>query len=189
MAHEALGLLQQGVKTGISGALLQGEKIFGVQDPNQLKMESTLGELRADFMKAISGAAVSKSEVKRLSTFLPSITDQETVIESKLNTLISETQRTKSTLLSTLGASDQGSAPDIRAQVTAAGYDYDAMRADGLTDVHKGFSGPLNCYGSSQIQTRSTSKGCSIRSSIYPSTRSRLLSLIIEGFCRRRPTL
>jgi hypothetical protein len=136
VANEALALLQQGVQTGpIAGAMLQGAKILGAQNPNQLKMESTLGKLRADFMKAISGAAVSESEVKRLSTFLPSITDQETVIESKLNTLIAETQRTKGNLLSTLGAADQGSAPDIRAQVTAAGYDYDAMRADGLTDA------------------------------------------------------
>jgi hypothetical protein len=136
VANEALAMLQQGVQTGpIANAMLQGGKLLGIQDPSQLKMESTLGKLRADFMKAISGAAVSESEVKRLSTFLPNITDQETVIESKLNTLISETQRTKGNLLSTLGAADQGSAPDIRAQVTAAGYDYDAMRADGLTDA------------------------------------------------------
>jgi hypothetical protein len=135
-ANEAHSLLQQGIQTGpIAGAMLQGAKLLGTQNPDQLKMESTLGKLRADFMKALSGAAVSEAEVKRLSTFLPNITDQETFIESKLNTLISETQRTKGNLLSTLGAADQGSAPDIRAQVAAAGYDYDAMRADGLTDA------------------------------------------------------
>lgn len=106
-ATEALGLLSKGISTGpLAGRLLQGAKVLGMQDAEQLKLEQMLGKIKADFMKALSGAAVAEPEAKRLAQFLPSITDQESVIQSKLNTLISETHRAKSNLLNTLGGSE-----------------------------------------------------------------------------------
>lgn len=104
-AQSALALLEQGVKTGpIAGRSLSGKKMLGIADPKQLELEQTLGKIKADFMKALSGAAVSDSEVKRLSKFLPSITDQESVIRSKLNTLMKETQQSEANFIRTLGA-------------------------------------------------------------------------------------
>lgn len=104
-AQEALTLLGKGVKTGpIEGTALQAKKITGQQNPDQLKLEQKLAKIKADFMKSISGAAVSESEAKRLSAFLPTIYDQESVIKSKLESLISESQRTKGIYLDTLGA-------------------------------------------------------------------------------------
>lgn len=106
-AQQALSLLDAGVTTGpVTGRLLQARKAGDVADPKQLQLEQTLGKMKADFMKAISGAAVSDKEVARLSQFLPSITDQEGVIRSKLTTLIGETDRAKNSLLSTLGGSE-----------------------------------------------------------------------------------
>ena len=112
-ANSALQLLETGVQTGpIAGNMLQFQKFLGEDysgkiDENQLKLEQLMSKIRADFMKAISGAAVSESEVQRLSAFLPSITDQEGVIKSKLGTLIDETNRAKQNLISTLGGTQQ----------------------------------------------------------------------------------
>lgn len=105
-ANKAIALLDGGVATGpLEGRLLQAKKFGGGGDPKQLELEQVLGKLRADFMKAISGAAVSDSEVIRLAKFLPDINDQENVIKSKLATLISETANAKANYLRTLGAS------------------------------------------------------------------------------------
>lgn len=137
-AEAALALLEGGVSTGpIAGRLLQGAKLIGNQNPDQLRLEQTLAKLKADFMKAISGAAVSESEAQRLASFLPEITDQETVIASKLAQLVTESERTKQNLLNTLGAvttTDVGESDLVQA-VTEAGYDYAAMRADGFSDA------------------------------------------------------
>lgn len=108
-ANRAKALIDQGVSTGpLAGRLLQGAKLFGKGDTSQLELEQTLGKLRADFMKAISGAAVSDAEVIRLSKFLPDITDQEATITSKLNTLVNETISSKENYLRTLGVVSQG---------------------------------------------------------------------------------
>lgn len=134
-SSQAISLLDQGVQTGpIAGTTLQMQKFLGTQDSSQLRLESLIGKIKADFMKALSGAAVSEAEVKRLSAFLPSITDQESVIRSKLETLTAETGRAKANLLNTLGASGGSSAVSAREAATNAGYDYDAMKADGLSD-------------------------------------------------------
>lgn len=104
-ANEALQLLAGGVSTGpIAGRLLQAAKLSGTQNPQQLVLEQIIGKLKADFMKALSGAAVSDKEVVRLSKFLPDITDQESVIQSKLNTLINETNRAKMNLSNSIGS-------------------------------------------------------------------------------------
>lgn len=107
-ANDALALLDLGVETGpVAGRTLQFKKTINQADPNQLKLEQLLGKIKADFMKALSGAAVSEQEVQRLSKFLPEITDQEDVIRSKLNSLIESTQKQRKTYFGLLGASTQ----------------------------------------------------------------------------------
>lgn len=110
-AERALGLLEGGVSTGpVSNLLLQGKKFAGYGDETQLKMEQLLGKIRADFMKAISGAAVSEQEVKRLSKFLPDLGDQENVIKSKLENLLTELASSRDVYVKTIGgASSQPS--------------------------------------------------------------------------------
>lgn len=122
-AQRALGLVNSGVQSGpVEGRLLQGAKLFGRGDTSQLQLEQTLGKLKADFMKSLSGAAVSDAEVIRLSKFLPDIYDQENVIVSKLNTLMQETNSAKGNYLSTIGA----------VNVDAAGGYEDYLRSIGL---------------------------------------------------------
>lgn len=108
-AGEALSLLDGGASTGpIASKLLGAAKFFGTANEKQMVLEQLIGKLKADFMKALSGAAVSEQEAVRLSKFLPDISDQESVIRSKLNTLIAETGRTKQNLLSTLQSQGGG---------------------------------------------------------------------------------
>jgi hypothetical protein len=103
-AERALTLLDEGISTGpLSNAVLQGKKFAGYGDEKQLQLEQLLGKLRADFMKAISGAAVSEQEVKRLSKFLPDLGDQENVIKSKLNNLLTEIASSKDVYVKTIG--------------------------------------------------------------------------------------
>lgn len=129
-AQKALDILTQGAQSGpVSGRVLWAKKLFDAQDPNQLALEQILAKIKADFMKAISGAAVSESEAVRLAAFLPTITDQEGVIEAKLNNLITESQRGRINLLGTLGA--VGDTTDTaREAIIAAGYNYDAIKKD-----------------------------------------------------------
>lgn len=137
-ATEALALLSsKKVQTGpVAGLLLQGKKVSDKADPDQLSLEQSLAKIKADFMKAISGAAVSESEARRLARFLPDIYDQEGVLTTKLNTLINESKKNRDTFLSTLGAAGPASpdGTDLAQQVSAAGYDYAQMRADGHSD-------------------------------------------------------
>jgi len=105
LAEDAAALIKTGVQTGpVAGRTLGLKKLVGGADPRQMELEQKLAKLKADFMKSLSGAAVSEQEVKRLEKFLPSITDQEDVIMSKLNTLSQESLRTKTNFLNTLGA-------------------------------------------------------------------------------------
>lgn len=106
-AETALNLLNEGVKTGsISGRVLGLNKFLGNSSDKinkQMELEQRLAQIKADFMKALSGAAVSEQEQARLSAFLPSINDQESVIKSKLNTLRNEMETKRAVFLETLG--------------------------------------------------------------------------------------
>lgn len=103
-AEKSLSLMNQGVKTGpFENLKLKGAKLINKADESQLSLEQSLSKLKADFMKSLSGAAVSESEAKRLAQFLPEFGDQEQVIKSKLNTLKSESVRSKENFLKTLG--------------------------------------------------------------------------------------
>lgn len=127
-ANDALTLLGQGVSTGpISGNFLQLQKLFGIAPENKMNLEQKIGKIRADFMKAISGAAVSEAEVKRLSAFLPSITDQESVIKSKLENLTNEVAQARTNYLNRLGASNTGASADT-AQNGGQNNNMDSLR-------------------------------------------------------------
>lgn len=56
-------------------------------NPTLLDMNATAEDLRSLIMKSRSGSAVSESEVKRLATFLPSVSDNDQLFNSKLKTL------------------------------------------------------------------------------------------------------
>lgn len=81
-------LLESGVNTGpLAGTF---NNIFGrLTNPSEyrqraIQLQSSIEQLRANFQKALSGAAVSEQEAKRLAKFLPNINDQESVIRNKL---------------------------------------------------------------------------------------------------------
>ena len=131
-AQQALALLASGVQTGpLQNVGLQGAKFAGNANPEQLKLEQLIGKLKADFIKSISGAAASESEVNRLAKFLPDIGDQENVIKSKLNTLLSETQRSRQNFLSTLGATQSATAAPTQTASSVEDPEIDAIAPDG----------------------------------------------------------
>ena len=103
-AQKALDLLNNGVQTGPIelGKLLAG-KLTNKANSNQLSYEQKIAMIRADFMKAISGATVSEPERKRLEAFLPVFTDQEGVAKSKLENLVTELGMKKNLFLDTMG--------------------------------------------------------------------------------------
>lgn len=107
-AADALELMETTSTGPLASKQLAAKKFFGLVDEtsDQLKLEQLLGKMKADFFKAVSGAAVSEQEVKRLSKFLPDISDQEGVIRSKLATLANEMERSRGNLISTLGATN-----------------------------------------------------------------------------------
>lgn len=131
-ATDAIAILDTGISTGpIAGRTFGFKKATGFVDPETLRYEQIIEKVKADFFKAISGAAVSDKEVVRLTKFLPSLTDQENVAKSKLETLISEVKRAQTNYTETLGAVTQ---TNVRETVINAGYDYDALKAAGHSD-------------------------------------------------------
>lgn len=125
-SQEAISLIDKGVSTGpFAGNFLQAAKLIGNADEDQLRLEQLLGKIKADFMKALSGAAVSEQEQVRLSKFLPDITDQETVIKSKLNTLIEEVNRSRTNYLKALGVEVSTATSDVSfTGKTSSGLEY-----------------------------------------------------------------
>lgn len=133
-AASALQLLDAGVKSGLfTGTKLGFDKVFGIENQQQAQLEQQLAFIKAEFMKALSGAAVSEPEVKRLSAFLPSIKDQESVIRTKLNTLITETQRKQQNFLDTLGG-------QLNSSFNSAGNASDSTQVKGMIEKAKPLS-------------------------------------------------
>lgn len=60
---------------------------FNIANPNLLDMNTETQNLKSGIMKERSGAAVGESEVKRLSQFLPIVSDNDQVFDSKLANL------------------------------------------------------------------------------------------------------
>lgn len=104
MASEAKQMIS-GISTGPIAGRIQGAQQMlpsgGDKSFNQL--DAKLSNIKSNFMKALSGAAVSEQEVARLSKFLPSTTDQEEVIKIKLDALENELSNRKKNTLKSLG--------------------------------------------------------------------------------------
>ncbi|MFH2146165.1 MAG: hypothetical protein ABII75_09125, partial [Candidatus Omnitrophota bacterium] len=92
-------------KTGpIAGRLSEVTRLADQADPNIVKLDAKLNSIKANYMKALSGAAVSESEVKRLAKFLPSINDTPTNIKIKMEEFRNNLETQKSSYFSALGA-------------------------------------------------------------------------------------
>jgi len=87
-AQEALNLVEQGVKTGPLSTILgkAGEKV-GVAGAGT-DLRALLSNLNSMLKSEIFGASVSPQEMKSLQDSVPSPTDQESVIKTKLKRLI-----------------------------------------------------------------------------------------------------
>lgn len=88
----------------IAGPLSEVTRLTRFGDSKIVQLDSLLSSLKANFMKAISGAAVSESEVKRLSKFLPSINDTEQTLQIKIKQFEDSLNMQKKAYLGTLGA-------------------------------------------------------------------------------------
>lgn len=86
-----------GPLAGRAGKL--GQKV-GLAGDDFVDLNTRLVSIKANFMKAISGAAVSEQEAERLAQFLPDVTDDDNVIQRKLENLESNLSRTRNSLLS-----------------------------------------------------------------------------------------
>ena len=97
------------LKTGpIQYRIYKGAVYAGTAKTEEVEFDALLSQVKANFMKAISGAAVSESEVKRLSKFLPEMSDQESVLAVKLGTLANALRNQKISLLNTTGIKEVG---------------------------------------------------------------------------------
>jgi len=65
---------------------LGGSSMVPVKD-SELEFDASANILKANFIKAISGATAADAEVERLSKFLPAITDTRQELKAKLKTL------------------------------------------------------------------------------------------------------
>ena len=102
-----------GVETGpLQNIKLELAKLSGIGiDEDALSLEQKLEKIKADFFKAISGVAVGAEEVKRLSKFLPTFSDQEKVILSKITNLTEEMRKKKKNMFEAVGAVSPEQAP------------------------------------------------------------------------------
>ena len=96
------------VNTGpISGRWSSIARMVGLDDPKRIELDAKFNSIKAAYLKALSGAAVSESEVKRLSTFLPSINDTEEVVAIKISELEQSINNQKNSFMDALGAVEQ----------------------------------------------------------------------------------
>lgn len=97
--------MAKGIKTGpLEGRISRGKALLqSGGDENFNKLDAQLNSIKANFMKALSGAAVSEQEATRLSKFLPDATDQESVIQTKLDQLAKELKIKKDEMISVAG--------------------------------------------------------------------------------------
>lgn len=112
----------------ISGRLSEITRMANAADPNLVELDALLSSIKANFMKAISGAAVSESEVKRLSKFLPSINDTEQNLQIKIKQFEKSLNQQKNSYLSTLGAVQQSQNNVVGSGETSSGMKYKIIK-------------------------------------------------------------
>jgi len=116
--------LAQNVDTGpLAGRLAQlgiltpglSETLGFTQEEQKdvIQLEALMRNLQASFQKAISGAAVSEPEARRLAKFLPSINDNEQQLSIKLSTLKDSINTQKAGLRSLVGAVEQQTGTNV----------------------------------------------------------------------------
>lgn len=100
-------LQAQGVSTGpVAGRVGQAAQTVGGASDDFVNLNANISQIKANFMKAISGAAVSEQEAQRLAAFLPSVNDQENVIQIKLQNLEENLQATRDSLYKSAGGAN-----------------------------------------------------------------------------------
>lgn len=91
--------MAKNVNTGFfSGNIGKLGQTLGLASNNFVALNSQIASIKSNFMKAISGAAISASEKERLEQFLPDTTDSEQDLQIKTSQLISELSRQKENL-------------------------------------------------------------------------------------------
>lgn len=110
-ANDIINLLNLGVETGpIQGRAIAGVSIFGkviipgrqqlgTSTANEDKLVAAMIAFSANFIKSISGVAVSAQEFERLMLALPGINRQETVNRNSLESLLNTIQNKYETQL------------------------------------------------------------------------------------------
>lgn len=89
-AQQALDSLQSGLANTGKGQAISSAwgKFSGSQSPSQTDYETKLAAARSVALNALSGAAVSPSEYKRLKDMIPNITDEPQIAEQKLTSFV-----------------------------------------------------------------------------------------------------
>jgi murein DD-endopeptidase MepM/ murein hydrolase activator NlpD len=97
--------LLKSVNTGpVSARLLRARASAGFfADSDAVALDSKLSTLKAEYMKAISGAAVSEAEATRLMKLLPDLTDDDKVLNTKISQLESYIRTRKMSILQNVG--------------------------------------------------------------------------------------
>lgn len=111
----------------ISGRVSEATRLANLADPNLVKLDALLSNIKANYMKAISGAAVSESEVRRLAKFLPSINDTEENLQIKLAQFEKSLKENKDIYFATLGAQTTPTSqktPQVSTGQTSSGLKY-----------------------------------------------------------------
>lgn len=97
----------KGINTGpVSGRIGKFAQATGGATQGFVDLNTNVEKLRADFTKAISGAAVGEAEAKRLREFLPTVNDPESVIQTKVDNLIDGLERSKASIYEVAGVNN-----------------------------------------------------------------------------------
>lgn len=78
------------------------------QDPDFVKMQQLVGVQLADYVKSISGAAVSEQEAQRLLKNIPNMTDKPQAFRTKLDQFKKILKEAKDTKLKNIGRQKEG---------------------------------------------------------------------------------
>jgi len=134
----------KGVETGpVEGRISALVSKTGYNDPSFLAIQSIMGKYTADYMKSISGAAISELEARRLSGLIPNINQQEAKFHSNLNTAKRELDFKLKTNAREWGFGD---ADNAIAKIDSIGMG----ALDDITDEVMKEARQFNFYGNSQ---------------------------------------
>lgn len=145
---KAIALLDSGVETGFLESTAQyGFNVIGKDfDPKLAKINAHITSAIQPYRNSVTGAAWGTQEDGEYQQLFGSTKYSPTELRQRLVT-VKEMLKSKSatgldTFVNPLGyydntfeSGDYAPTDDLRSRVDAAGYDYDAMKADGLSDA------------------------------------------------------